>query len=45
MSKRGTTISVYPAPNVMKELKSRNMIMGGECSTFGRDAKYIQNYG
>jgi len=26
MSKKGMALSIYPAPNIMKELKSRKMI-------------------
>jgi hypothetical protein len=26
MSKKGMALSVYPAPNILKELKSRKMI-------------------
>jgi hypothetical protein len=45
MSIRRMALSVYLAPNVNEGIKLRKMIMGGECSTFGRDAKYKQNYG
>jgi hypothetical protein len=35
--------NLYSLPNIITVIKSRMMMMGGACSVYRRDEKYIHN--